>query len=95
MFVLFPSHSIDVVPEEFEDKPETPGEIPDPHITGLTGSRPLGLGIAVLPPLPPENANQFLLPSSIAARKKIPSLRTLQPSTTSVSVDPEVSAEHY
>ncbi|KAJ9574782.1 hypothetical protein L9F63_008046, partial [Diploptera punctata] len=37
-----------------EDKPEAPGETPDPQAVGLSGTRPLGLGIAVLPPLPPD-----------------------------------------
>ncbi|XP_052131427.1 serine/threonine-protein kinase N isoform X1 [Frankliniella occidentalis] len=37
-----------------EDKAEAPGEAPDPQTAGLSGARPLGLGVAVLPPLPPE-----------------------------------------
>lgn len=87
---------LDVVPEELEDKPETPGETPDPHVTGLTGNRPLGLGIAVLPPLPPDmHVNQFL-PSTVANKKKIPSLRTSQPSlVTNPLIDPEVSKFQY
>ncbi|KAK9891483.1 hypothetical protein WA026_014720 [Henosepilachna vigintioctopunctata] len=38
-----------------EDKPETPGETPDPTAEGLGGQRPLGLGVALLPesPTPP------------------------------------------
>lgn len=80
-----------MVSEEFDDKPETPGEVPDPHATGLTGNRPLGLGIAVLPPLPPDtHLNQFL-PSTVANKKKPPSLRGLQPTTpVPVPADPEV-----
>lgn len=79
--------------EELEDKAETPGETPDPHVTGLTGSRPLGLGIAVLPPLPPDaHLNNQFLPSSIANKKKTPSLRTqLPPTTLPTQIDPEVS----
>ncbi|XP_065224040.1 serine/threonine-protein kinase N isoform X3 [Planococcus citri] len=85
------SPSSDVVPEELDDKPETPGETPDPHVTGLTGSRPLGLGIAVLPPLPPDaHLNNQFLPSSIANKKKTPSLRMQPPPTTlPTQIDPE------
>ncbi|KAK7590415.1 hypothetical protein V9T40_002028 [Parthenolecanium corni] len=85
------SPSSDVVSEEFEDKPETPGEVPDPHATGLTGNRPLGLGIAVLPPLPPDtHLNQFL-PSTVANKKKSPSLRVSQPTTpVPAPADPEL-----
>ncbi|KAL3283838.1 hypothetical protein HHI36_018008 [Cryptolaemus montrouzieri] len=36
-----------------EDKPETPGETPDPNAAGLGGQRPLGLGVALLPDSPP------------------------------------------
>lgn len=80
-----------MIPEELEDKAETPGETPDPHVTGLAGNRPLGLGIAVLPPLPPDaHLNQFL-PSSIANKKKTPSLRMQPPSTLPSQIDPEVS----
>uniref|UniRef100_A0A6P7GKT6 protein kinase C n=1 Tax=Diabrotica virgifera virgifera TaxID=50390 RepID=A0A6P7GKT6_DIAVI len=35
-----------------EDKPETPGEVPDPQVAGLGGQRPLGLHIEL--PQPPE-----------------------------------------
>ncbi|XP_063240696.1 serine/threonine-protein kinase N isoform X15 [Bacillus rossius redtenbacheri] len=49
-----------------EDKPEAPGESPDPQVAGLSGARPLGLGVAVLPPLPPEGP----LPSAISGRKR-------------------------
>uniref|UniRef100_A0A1S4MY61 protein kinase C n=1 Tax=Pediculus humanus subsp. corporis TaxID=121224 RepID=A0A1S4MY61_PEDHC len=50
----------------FEEKQEAPGEIPDPVGGGLSGPRPLGLnlGVAVLPPLPPDTPS--LLPSAIA-----------------------------
>lgn len=88
---------VDVLVDELEDKAEAPGETPDPHTTGLAGSRPLGLGIAVLPPLPPSDAqplnNQFL-PSSIAANKKKPPSLRLQPVPPPVlptQIDPEVS----
>ncbi|XP_018915504.1 serine/threonine-protein kinase N isoform X2 [Bemisia tabaci] len=58
---------------EVEDKPEAPGEVPDPQATGLTGARPLGLGIAVLPPLPPDSVPSHpLLPSTVASAKKRP-----------------------
>ncbi|CAH1284852.1 unnamed protein product [Diabrotica balteata] len=36
-----------------EDKPETPGEIPDPQVAGLGGQRPLGLHIELPPPPEP------------------------------------------
>lgn len=49
---------------EVEEKPETPGESPDPGACGLGGARPLG--IAVLPPLPPD-VNP--LPSVIAKKR--------------------------
>ncbi|CAH1388799.1 unnamed protein product [Nezara viridula] len=49
---------------EVEEKPETPGESPDPGACGLGGARPLG--IAVLPPLPPD-VNP--LPSAIAKKR--------------------------
>nr|CAD7429592.1 unnamed protein product [Timema monikensis] len=49
-----------------EDKPEAPGESPDPFAAGLTGARPLGIGVAVLPPLPPEGP----LPSAIVNKKR-------------------------
>lgn len=54
-----------------EDKPEAPGETPDPQAVGLSGTRPLGLGVAVLPPLPPDTAvSMSLLPSTIAQKKR-------------------------
>ncbi|XP_063910008.1 serine/threonine-protein kinase N isoform X4 [Zophobas morio] len=43
----------EMLPEEPEDKPETPGETPDPQAFGLGGQRPLGLGVTVLPETPP------------------------------------------
>lgn len=57
-----------------EEKPEAPGEVPDLGTVGLSGARPLGLGVAVLPPLPPDtvpSGGQFL-PSQVAAAKKRP-----------------------
>ncbi|XP_072396435.1 serine/threonine-protein kinase N isoform X4 [Diabrotica undecimpunctata] len=36
-----------------EDKPETPGEVPDPQVAGLGGQRPLGLHIELPPPPEP------------------------------------------
>ncbi|GJQ71084.1 hypothetical protein Trydic_g991 [Trypoxylus dichotomus] len=55
-----------------EDKPETPGEIPDPQLAGLGGQRPLSLNsIPVLPPeLPPPL--QPLIPPPVT-KKKAPS----------------------
>lgn len=57
----------------------TPGETPEPVNTcGLAGARPLGLGVAVLPPLPPTIAEQrnistespTFLPSTVIAANK-------------------------
>ena len=40
-----------------EDKPETPGEVPDPEKGGLGGARPLGINVNESPvlPSPPEH----------------------------------------
>ena len=41
-----------------EDKPETPGEMPDPEKGGLSGARPLGTNVlneSPLLPSPPEH----------------------------------------
>lgn len=78
------------------EKPETPGESPDLGTTGLAGSRPLGLGIAVLPPLPPDTMTAHFLPSAIAAaaKKRPPSLPHMPPPPTSPPpprIDTEVS----
>ncbi|XP_024081668.1 serine/threonine-protein kinase N isoform X1 [Cimex lectularius] len=62
-----PPSSVRVV--EPVEKPEAPGETPDPTIGGLGGARPLG--IAVLPPLPPDTVP---IPSSIASKKRPPTM---------------------
>ena len=63
-----------------EDKPEAPGETPDPQAVGLSGTRPLGLGIAVLPPVPPDtSASTPILPASVAPKKKNSPLPTPPP----------------
>ncbi|RZF32316.1 hypothetical protein LSTR_LSTR001780 [Laodelphax striatellus] len=65
-------------PDIVEEKPEAPGEAPDPGAAGLSGARPLG--IAVLPPLPPDTPpGTNFLPSSLAAAKKRPPTLTLPP----------------
>ncbi|ERL95282.1 hypothetical protein D910_12548 [Dendroctonus ponderosae] len=46
-----------------EDKPETPGETPDPQSFGLGGQRPLGLAVA-LPIPPPKVPPTFQSPST-------------------------------
>lgn len=61
---------------EVEEKAEAPGEAPDPGVAGLSGARPLGLGVAVLPPLPPESLP--FLPSAVA-KKRPPSLPSVPP----------------
>lgn len=51
-FYLFPYQPLQITFDApTEDKPETPGEAPDPQIGGLGGARPLG--IAQLPPETP------------------------------------------
>ncbi|GLV45639.1 Protein kinase N [Carabus blaptoides fortunei] len=60
-------------PPQLDDKPETPGETPDPQIGGLSGARPLGMqigGVAVLPTDPPP-----VLPTGPppVAKKRVPS----------------------
>ena len=73
-----------------EDKPEAPGETPDPQMGGLSGTRPLGLGVAVLPPLPPDtNVSMPLLPSAVAQKKRSSLLPTSPPP---VRLDVEVCA---
>uniref|UniRef100_A0A0A9WJM8 protein kinase C n=1 Tax=Lygus hesperus TaxID=30085 RepID=A0A0A9WJM8_LYGHE len=68
-----------------EEKPETPGETPDPGVCGLGGARPLG--IAVLPPLPPDVSP---LPSLVAQRKRAPPLpSTPPPPPPRLDVEPE------
>uniref|UniRef100_A0A1B6CRT7 REM-1 domain-containing protein n=1 Tax=Clastoptera arizonana TaxID=38151 RepID=A0A1B6CRT7_9HEMI len=68
-----------IAPLILEEKPEAPGEVPDPSVIGLSGTRPLGLGVAVLPPLPPDTLGQFLPSSVVAAKKRPPSLPTPPP----------------
>lgn len=70
---------------------ETPGEAPDPGVVGLSGARPLGLGVAVLPPLPPEGVP--LLPSAVA-KKRPPSLPSVPPAPPP-RLDLEVSSQTY
>jgi len=77
----------------------TPGETPEPINTcGLAGARPLGLGVAVLPPLPPAIAEQrntstgsptFLPSTVIAANKRIPP--TIPPPRPPRQLDQDVS----
>jgi len=63
-----------------EDKPEAPGETPDPQAVGLSGTRPLGLGVAVLPPLPPDTTVSMpILPSAVAQKKRSSPLPTPPP----------------
>lgn len=79
----------------------TPGETPEPVNTcGLAGARPLGLGVAVLPPLPPNIAEQrimstgsptFLPSTVIAANKRIPVVPTVPPPRPPRQLDQEVS----
>lgn len=61
-----------MAPVETEETP--PGETPDPAGCGLGGARPLG--VAVLPPLPPDTSP---VPSSVAAKKRPPAIPTVPP----------------
>ncbi|XP_050527404.1 serine/threonine-protein kinase N isoform X2 [Daktulosphaira vitifoliae] len=78
----------------------TPGEIPEPSATtGLAGARPLGLGVAVLPPLPStitdhrniSSGSPTFLPSAvIAANKRIPTAPTVPPPRPPRQLDQEL-----
>lgn len=75
-------------PEPQEDKPETPGETPDPQVGGLGGARPLGMGmpiggVAVLAPDTPP-ALPSVPPPFI--KKSVPST----PPPPPPRLDPEV-----
>ncbi|XP_060874983.1 serine/threonine-protein kinase N isoform X2 [Metopolophium dirhodum] len=77
----------------------TPGETPEPINTcGLAGARPLGLGVAVLPPLPPTITEQrnlstgsptFLPSTVIAANKRTPAVPTVPPPRPPRQLDQE------
>ncbi|XP_026808021.1 serine/threonine-protein kinase N isoform X3 [Rhopalosiphum maidis] len=77
----------------------TPGETPEPINTcGLAGARPLGLGVAVLPPLPPTITEQrnistgsptFLPSTVVAANKRIPAVPTVPPPRPPRQLDQE------
>lgn len=69
--------------EEPEDKPETPGETPDPQAYGLGGQRPLGLGVAVLPETPPPVPT---VPPPIAKKRMC-----VTPPPVPPRLDPEVN----
>ncbi|VVC36626.1 Hypothetical protein CINCED_3A012057 [Cinara cedri] len=78
----------------------TPGETPEPnHTCGLASARPLGLGVAVLPPLPPTIAEQrnissgsptFLPSTVLAANKRIPVVPTIPPPRPPRQLDQEL-----
>ncbi|XP_034255126.1 serine/threonine-protein kinase N isoform X3 [Thrips palmi] len=74
-----------------EDKAEAPGEAPDLQTAGLSGARPLGLGVAVLPPLPPDVASNQFLPSSMAHKKRTSPLPT-PPPPPPPRLDPELQS---
>lgn len=58
------------LPQPEDDKAETPGELPDLAVSGLTGARPLGLAesmasISIMPTVPqPESPPPPLVPKS-------------------------------
>ncbi|XP_066602587.1 serine/threonine-protein kinase N-like, partial [Prorops nasuta] len=71
------------IPEAVSDKPETPGETPDPQMLGLGGQRPLGL--APLPIQPPKVAD---VPPPVA--KKRTEAPSVPPPPVPPRLDPEV-----
>lgn len=80
-----------------EDKVETPGESPDPVAgSGLSGTRPLGLGVAVLPPLPnlPSDGHRdSILPSAVAGLKRLSSPTT--PPAAAPRLDVEIALREF
>ncbi|XP_056636168.1 serine/threonine-protein kinase N isoform X2 [Diorhabda sublineata] len=52
-----------------EDKPETPGEAPDPQAAGLGGQRPLGLHIDLPPPSEPMSPPSPSMPPPVAKKR--------------------------
>lgn len=91
LFFLQPLQLAFETPTMLLDKPETPGETPDPQVGGLGGQRPLGVpigGVAVLPPDTPP-----VLPSvpPPIAKKRVPST----PPPPPPRLDPEVSGGHF
>lgn len=55
-----------------EDKPETPGELPDPDKGGLGGARPLGMGVAGSPVLPHPPDHPPPPPPSVTKKPSMP-----------------------
>ncbi|KAK7864094.1 hypothetical protein R5R35_002735 [Gryllus longicercus] len=79
-----------------EEKVEAPGESPDPGSGGLSGARPLGLGVAVLPPLPSvpsEGTQGAILPSTVAGLKRLSSPPHVPSPTPRLDVEERGSPE--
>lgn len=100
-FNLLNLNSLDGGDARLEEKC-TPGETPEPvNNSGLGGARPLGLGVAVLPPLPPTIAEQrnlaigsstFLPSTVVAANKRVPAVPpAVPPPRPPRQLDQEVS----
>lgn len=70
-----------------EDKPETPGETPDPQICGLGGQRPLGLRLP--PEIPPQPLPCLPPPLPPVGKKRAP--MTPPPLPPRLDFDDEVS----
>lgn len=66
-----------------EDKPETPGETPDPSAVGLGGHRPLGL---ITPELQEKEPPPLPYTPPLMSKKKAPST----PPPVPPRLDPEV-----
>lgn len=69
-----------------EDKPETPGELPDPDKGGLGGARPLGMGVATGSPVLPHPPDHPPPP---------PPLITKKPSMPAPPPPPKLDQEVY
>lgn len=83
------------LPQPEDDKAETPGELPDLAVSGLTGARPLGLAesmasISIMPTLPqPESPPPPLVPKSKWV--PAPTVPPPQPPRLDVEVSPPCS----
>ncbi|XP_075228681.1 serine/threonine-protein kinase N isoform X2 [Lycorma delicatula] len=82
--------------EIVDEKPEAPGESPELGTGGgLSGQRPLGLGVAVLPPLPPDTpTGGHFLPSTVAAannKKRPPTISIPPPPPPPPKLDQELA----
>ncbi|XP_044734063.1 serine/threonine-protein kinase N isoform X2 [Chrysoperla carnea] len=81
-------------PIVLDDKPEAPGETPDPMIGGLSGARPLGMmsamGVAALPSDTPPPALPSAPPPPLT-KKRVPTMPYAPPAAPTHKLDHEVS----